>query len=119
MACWESGSLLVKGDEAARRVEVTELPRRPAVPPVASPAPGRDARARLLEGKQEGEGDPSAPGGVERHLDDAAALVGVDEAVGRREDAAMLGDGVGAHPEGPRAGSGFSLQRRCKGGPAC
>ena len=49
--------------------------------------------------KQEREGDPPAPGGVERDLDHAAALVGVDEAVGLRDDAAVLGDGARAHPE--------------------
>jgi hypothetical protein len=49
--------------------------------------------------KQERERDPSAPGGIERDLDDAAALVGMDEAVGRGNDAAVLGHGSGAHPE--------------------
>jgi hypothetical protein len=55
--------------------------------------------------KQERERDPPAPGGIERDLDDAAALVGMDEAVGLRDDAAVLGDGARAHPkEQQRAG---------------
>ena len=36
---------------------------------------------------------------VERLLDHAGALVGVDEAVGRGDDAAVLGDRARAHPE--------------------
>ena len=49
------------------------------------------ARWRCSVREQEGVGDAPAPGRVERRLDDAAALVGVDEAVGRGKDAAVLG----------------------------
>jgi hypothetical protein len=59
--------------------------------------------------KQEREGDPPAPGGIEWDLDDAAALVGMDEALGLCDDAAVLGDGARAHPE---------QKQRARDGPA-
>ena len=102
-------------EPTAPPIAAAETPRiePPTDPPIAVPAAARmiEAMAQLGSGNRKAKAMRRRQAASSGDLDDAAALVGVDEAVGRGDDAAVLGDGAGAHPEQEQR-AGHELGRR-------